>query len=156
MSAAKQKGTRAENWVAHNLTKNGIPAERVPLSGSLGGKYSGDVVIGSIDHQTATIEIKHRESISTQLWRTLEWCDIARFTIGDHKMVVMMFDTFVLWYKGEMDPHTTIHTHHNKVNKQMVQWLDGNDYLAIKRNHYKPLIIMEEVRLNLTKEQHNE
>ena len=89
MSKAKDKGRRLENMVADYLTDNGIPSQRVPLSGSLQG-YPGDVVIGTCEHPTAQIECKNRESMSKQLW----------------------------------------------------EWLEGNDYLVIKRNQCKPLVVM--------------
>ena len=76
--------------VAAVLTSNGIEAERVPLSGSFGGKYDCDVVLGSVDHPKGKIECKNRESLSKYLW----------------------------------------------------EWLEGNDYLVIKRNQKDPLVIM--------------
>lgn len=91
MSASKSKGTRGENLVVKALNDAGIPAERVPLSGSLGGKYRDDVIIGSIDNPLARIEVKNRESISQQLW----------------------------------------------------DWLEGVNFLALKRNHKPMLIVME-------------
>lgn len=91
MSKSKDKGRRFENQIADALTTNGIPSERIPLSGSFGGKYDSDVIIGTPEEPIAKIECKNRESISKQLW----------------------------------------------------EWLDGNDYLAIKRNHHKPLVIMD-------------
>lgn len=94
MSKSKDKGRRFENYVADFLTDNGLPSERIPLSGSLGAafdsKYDSDVVIGTPENIEARIECKHRETVSRQLW----------------------------------------------------EWLDGNDYLAVKRNHHQPLIIM--------------
>lgn len=90
MSKAKNKGRRFENVVADKLTENNIPAERIPLSGSLGGKFDCDVVIGTPDNPIAKIECKHREKISKELW----------------------------------------------------EWLEGNKYLAIKRNNYQPLVMM--------------
>ena len=91
MSRAKDKGRTLENLVAKHLTDNGIPSERIPLSGSFGGKYNCDVVIGTPEHPLAKIECKFRQNISKQLW----------------------------------------------------DWLDGNDYLVVKRNHHKPLVIMD-------------
>jgi hypothetical protein len=43
MSRAKAKGRRAEHDVVNRHLAIGLHAERVPLSGSLGGKYSDDV-----------------------------------------------------------------------------------------------------------------
>lgn len=45
MSKSKDKGRRAEHFVVALHTNVGVEAERVPLSGSLGGKYSDDVVL---------------------------------------------------------------------------------------------------------------
>lgn len=91
MSKQKDKGRRHENEVAKLLTENGIPAERIPLSGSFGGKYDCDVVIGTPESPIARVECKHRENISKQLW----------------------------------------------------EWLDGNDYLVVKRNNHKNLVVMD-------------
>ena len=90
MSKSKDKGTRYETWLANHLTESGIPSERCPGSGALGGKYDMDVVIGTPETPIAKIECKHREAISKQFW----------------------------------------------------EWLDGDDFLAIKRNRMKPLVVM--------------
>jgi hypothetical protein len=72
----KNKGRRLENLVANTLMSNGIPAERTPLSGSLGGKYRSDCIIGTRDNILRTIECKSRLSclhgvISVGWWVTL-------------------------------------------------------------------------------------
>ena len=90
MSKQKDKGRRLENEIARTLTEGGIPSERIPLSGSFGGKYDCDVVIGTPDAPKAKIECKFRENISLQLW----------------------------------------------------DWLEGNDYLMIRRSNKKPLVVM--------------
>jgi len=90
MSKEKQKGTRFENLVTKKLLMSGIAAERIPLSGSLGGKYDSDVIIGTPDDPKAKIECKNRENIAKTTW----------------------------------------------------EWLEGNDYLAIKRNNFIPLVVM--------------
>lgn len=96
MSAAKDKGRRAENMVVKALTDNGIPAMRVPLSGSLGGIYSSDVVIGSIEHPVYRIECKNRESIADYMWTYLEPVDFLVLK-KNHKpaLVVMELDQFM-------------------------------------------------------------
>ena len=90
-SKSKQKGYRFESEFTKKLNENGIPAVRVPMSGSLGGVLKDDVIIGSIEHPIARCELKYRENLSVQLW----------------------------------------------------EWLEGADYLCIKRNHKKPLVVME-------------
>jgi Holliday junction resolvase len=90
MSKQRDKGRRFENEVANKLTEAGIPSERVPLSGSFGGKYDSDVVIGTCDSPIDKIECKNRENISKLIW----------------------------------------------------EWLEGNDYLALRRNNYPALVVM--------------
>jgi len=41
----RRKGSRIEREIVAAHIERGIPAERVPLSGSAGGSYTGDVVI---------------------------------------------------------------------------------------------------------------
>jgi Holliday junction resolvase len=43
VSKSKDKGRRAEHDIVNRHLALGVTAERVPLSGSLGGKYSDDV-----------------------------------------------------------------------------------------------------------------
>jgi len=96
MSKSKDKGRRHESEVARLLTEAGIAAERIPLSGSLGDKYSSDVVIGTPEQPSARIECKHRESMSMQLWTWLEGNDflvIKRNNCGN--LVVMDIDKFI-------------------------------------------------------------
>ena len=58
MSKSKAKGTRTENVIVKLHTDLGIEAERMPLSGSLGGKYSDDVLIAG----TVRAEVKARKN----------------------------------------------------------------------------------------------
>lgn len=60
--ASKRKGRKAESEVAHILG-----GERVPLSGSLGGKLSGDVV----DAEGRIYEVKVRAAGFKQTYRWL-------------------------------------------------------------------------------------
>jgi hypothetical protein len=43
--ASRDKGGRVEREIVNLLRSLHVPAERVPLSGSAGGSYSGDVLI---------------------------------------------------------------------------------------------------------------
>ena len=61
-SPSKQKGTRIENLIVKKHNDAGFPCERVPLSGSIGGKYSGDIVIGGIDSPIFRGEVKARKN----------------------------------------------------------------------------------------------
>lgn len=41
----RSKGARVENELVHAHIDDGIPCERVPLSGATGGSFGGDLVI---------------------------------------------------------------------------------------------------------------
>lgn len=62
MSKAKTKGRNGEHAIVNKHKALGIEAERVPLSGSLGGKYSGDIAIPSVEHAILRCEVKSRKS----------------------------------------------------------------------------------------------
>lgn len=96
MSRSKDKGRRLETQVVDLLTSAGIPAERVPLSGGIGNKYSDDVVIGSIDSPQARVECKNRESLAEYLWDYLDPVDYLVLKKNHKKpLVVMDFERFV-------------------------------------------------------------
>ena len=103
MSKAKDKGRRLENIVVKTLNDNDIPAKRVPLSGSLRGEYSDDIVIGTIEQPIARIECKNREQISKNLWEWLDNVDYLIVKKNQYKpLVIMDMDKFIeLWNKGE-------------------------------------------------------
>lgn len=66
MSKSKAKGTRVENLIVKLHTDLGIEAERMPLSGSLGGKYRDDVLIGGPEGVRAEVKArKHGEGFKT-------------------------------------------------------------------------------------------
>jgi len=56
--AARDKGQRVEYKVLHRLQDAGIPAEKLPLSGQLGGKYRGDLMVAD----SFRAEVKARKS----------------------------------------------------------------------------------------------
>lgn len=109
MSKSKAKGTRAENKVRDLHLEAGVPAERVPLSGSLGGKYSGDVIVGSIEQPVFKIEVKARKS--GKGFATIEnW-------LGDHDIIflkkdrampfiAMPWETYIKLLKGYLNNET--------------------------------------------------
>jgi hypothetical protein len=59
-SKSKVKGYRVEKKLELMHNTEGVPAERVPLSGMLGGKYKGDLCIPSIEHCEFRCESKSR------------------------------------------------------------------------------------------------
>lgn len=93
MSSSKDKGRRAENLIVEELNSFNIPSQRVPLSGSLGGQYSDDVIIGTIDNPLARLEVKNRESIGDYIWDWLGQSANTDFLImkkNRKKMLVVM------------------------------------------------------------------
>ncbi len=78
-SKSKIKGSYHERWFLKWLTKLGFSVKKQPLSGSLGGEYSGDLVIDIADEKLIT-EIKYRDASSfPNAFSVLEERDIAFF-----------------------------------------------------------------------------
>ena len=72
--SAKRKGYSGEREVVQLLEKFGIEAERVPLSGSLKGKLSGDVDC-TIKGESKKIEVKRRKDGFKELYKFIEQDD---------------------------------------------------------------------------------
>jgi hypothetical protein len=93
VSKSKAKGRRAEHFIVAMHRTVGVPAERVPLSGSLGGKYSDD-----IDLPYGKGEVKARKN--GEGFKTIEaWmkdCQ-ALFLKRDRQppLVVLTADTYI-------------------------------------------------------------
>ncbi len=95
---SRDKGNRIEREIVHLHTDNGIPAQRVPLSGAAGGLYKGDIQIGDW-----RAEVKARAN--GEGFKTLEgW-------LGDNDLlflrkdrsapvVVMTWDAYLKLMKG--------------------------------------------------------
>ena len=63
MSAkAKIRGYNHEISVRDKHIVAGIPCERVPLSGSMGGKYAGDLCVPSVERREFILECKARRN----------------------------------------------------------------------------------------------
>lgn len=101
MTASKDKGRRLENAVVDAFTSSGHQAERVPLSGALGGKYAGDVVVGTTEKPLLRIECKNREVLPEYLWTYLAQGDADAVVLKkNHKkpLVVLPLDAFIrMW-----------------------------------------------------------
>ena len=72
--AARDKGSRFERAVVKLLNALGIAAERVPLSGSAGGSFSGDIK-AELFGKPFVIEAKARGAGFKQLYDWLEGRD---------------------------------------------------------------------------------
>ncbi len=73
--ASRQKGNRAERAIVKFLQERGFAAERVPLSGSAGGSYLGDLTVPVLGIDRL-IEVKCRADGFHELYRWLVDRDI--------------------------------------------------------------------------------
>ena len=93
----KNKGTYHEKWFVEKLNEANIEAKRVPLSGSLGGEYSGDIHL-YINGQKLVGEVKYRDKSNfPSPYKVLEGRDIAfykRRTGSPQSLVIMTFEQF--------------------------------------------------------------
>lgn len=87
---SRDKGLRAERAVVRLLQDNyGIPAERIPLSGSAGGSFAGDVSIPILGRDRK-LEVKCRAGGFSQIY---DWLgdNFGLVLKADHKpMLVVM------------------------------------------------------------------
>ena len=73
--ASRQKGNRAERALVRALQDKGFAAERVPLSGSAGGSYCGDLTVPLLGVDRV-IESKVRAHGFAQLYDWLDGRDL--------------------------------------------------------------------------------
>ena|SRR5438067_5322136 len=73
--APRQKGNRAERAIVKFLRARGWAAERIPLSGSAGGSFTGDVSI-PVDGRDLVAEVKVRANGFRELYGFLTGRDI--------------------------------------------------------------------------------
>ena len=94
----KNKGTYHEKWFVDWLAKAKIKAKRQPLSGSLGGEYSGDIKL-ELFGQELVGEVKYRDKSNfPSPFTVLDRRDIAfykRRTGSPQTLVIMSGDQFL-------------------------------------------------------------
>ncbi|MDQ0395192.1 hypothetical protein [Labrys monachus] len=73
--ASRDKGNRVERALVRQLQEAGFAAERVPLSGSAGGSYIGDITVPLLGVDR-TVEAKARADGFRELYRWLEGRDM--------------------------------------------------------------------------------
>jgi Holliday junction resolvase len=73
--APRAKGDRFERAIVRLLQDHGLGAERVPLSGSAGGSYTGDLTV-PVAGKDLVIEAKARASGFAKLYGWLEGRDL--------------------------------------------------------------------------------
>ena len=64
---SRAKGARTERGIVHALQANGIAAVRVPLSGAVGGRFAGDVLLPFMGRDFC-VEVKARADGFRELW----------------------------------------------------------------------------------------
>jgi hypothetical protein len=74
-ASPRQKGNRSERAITRYLLERGFAAERVPLSGSVGGSFTGDLTIQLLDINRV-IEVKCRSAGFRELYKWLRDRDI--------------------------------------------------------------------------------
>jgi len=93
----KIKGTFHEKKILEWFESLGLPVKKVPLSGSLGGEYTGDLWLEYND-QRLVVEVKYRDKASIpNPYRVIEDRDIAvikRRTGTPQTLVIMTDETF--------------------------------------------------------------
>jgi hypothetical protein len=73
--APKAKGSRLERALVKLLQDHGLGAERIPLSGSAGGRYSGDLTVPVLGVDR-TVECKSRKDGFRELYSWLQARDL--------------------------------------------------------------------------------
>lgn len=88
--ASRDKGNRMERAIVRLLQDRGRAAERMPLSGALGGKYRSDVSVPVLgDDWRIECKAKAREDGFAMLYRWLEGSD-ALIVKGDRKRPLLV------------------------------------------------------------------
>ncbi len=90
----KQKGDRVENQMVKLLLDADIPAQRIPLSGQVGGLFSGDIRIA--ENYTAEVKARKNGEGFATIQRWLGENDFL-FLKQDRKspIVVMTWEMFI-------------------------------------------------------------
>ena len=85
----KQKGNREERRLVEVLRRLGIAAERVPMSGSVGGKYRGDINVPLIG-KALCCEVKIRSHDFTRLYDWLVERDLLIVRANHQEALVVL------------------------------------------------------------------
>jgi Holliday junction resolvase len=69
------KGARTERAIVNALTVSGIAAVRVPLSGAVGGRFAGDIILPLLGRDLC-VEVKARAHGFRELYSWLDRRDV--------------------------------------------------------------------------------
>jgi Holliday junction resolvase len=87
--ASRDKGNRAERAIVRFLQQHGFAAERVPLSGSAGGSYLGDITIPVLNVDRVA-EVKCRGNGFRELYKWLEARDLLIVRADRKELLVVL------------------------------------------------------------------
>ena len=98
----KHKGNRVENQMVKLLLDADIPAQRIPLSGQVGGLFSGDIRIA--ENYTAEVKARKNGEGFATIQRWLGENDFL-FLKQDRKspIVVMTWEMYIALMMGTRD-----------------------------------------------------
>ena len=72
---SRSKGARTERSIVNALQANGIAAVRVPLSGAVGGRFAGDIMLPFMG-RVLCVEVKPRAAGFRELYSWLDRRDV--------------------------------------------------------------------------------
>ena len=72
---SRAKGARTERSIVNTLKASGIAAVRVPLSGAVGGRFAGDIVLPLLGRDLC-VEVKARADGFRELYSWLDRRDV--------------------------------------------------------------------------------
>jgi Holliday junction resolvase len=87
--ASRQKGDRLERAVVKLLQDAGLGAERIPLSGSAGGSFSGDISV-PVCNRDLILEAKSRARGFSQIYAWLQNSDALIVKSDRHDAIVIL------------------------------------------------------------------
>lgn len=137
---SKDKGSRYEREFVRLVQDAGLPAERMPLSGALGGKYRDDVLVCD----TWRVECKYRKD-GTGFSRLHEWLGAADELVLPHSGLVVYHIGFWLGLvrsriDGTEPPGAFVAEKGVTRQAAMLNWMGNADFLALRRANHAWLI----------------
>jgi Holliday junction resolvase len=86
---SRSKGARTERGVVNALKASGIAAVRVPLSGAVGGRFAGDIVLPLLGRDLC-VEVKARANGFRELYRWLTDRDVLIVKADQQEPLVVL------------------------------------------------------------------
>ena len=110
MSGARcrRKGRRIELELVHRLQEAGFAAQRIPLSGSAGGKFRGDIATPLLGRDLV-VEVKCRAGGFRELYRWLTDRDLLIVRADRHQPLVVVPFPLALEIARAAEREKTLH-----------------------------------------------